>query len=411
MLRFRPALIAFGLIAAGSALGGCATVMAAPDSPAARQALNARVFDTVWSETRRRYYDPGLHGLDWDASRQTYRPRALEADDADELYAVLRDMLGELKDQHANAQSPASVINRELTRTRRAVLGLLMTPEDDGVWKIEDIREGSVADEARLERGWRLMALDGESWRPDLILTDGVPVVLTLRDETGGVRDLTLTPRLMDPVPLFTTSWLDHDTAVLRIEAFEPGLGDWLGATLAQLPPETDLVLDLRGNPGGRLAEAEAVLSCFLPRGQAWAVQRFRGREPEVMHVDGDCGDRHTPFDNDLVVLVGPGSRSAAELTPAALQEAGRAVVIGEQTPGVVLISQEFRLPDGGKLSLRRADFLTHGGHRLEGNGVTPDILAPTSLDQRRAGVDPGLDAAIEALRMSAVAGTQVTRR
>ena len=64
-----------------------------------------------------------------------------------------------------------------------------------------------------------------------------------------------------------------------------------------------------------------------------------------------------------------------------------------------------------GKLSLSRADFLTHGGHRLEGNGVTPDILAPTSLDQRRAGVDPGLDAAIEALRMSAVAGTQVTRR
>ena len=81
-----------------------------------------------------------------------------------------------------------------------------------------------------------------------------------------------------------------------------------------------------------------------------------------------------------------------------ALQEAGRAVVIGEKTPGVVLISQEFRLPDGGKLSLSRADFLTHGGHRLEGAGVTPDIVAPTSLNERRAGRDPGLEAAARAL-------------
>lgn len=406
MSRLRPTLIALGFFVAAGGAAGCASTHS-PDTPAGREALNARVFDTVWRDTQRRYYDPGLHGVDWQVSRETYRPLALAAPDATGLYAVLRDMLGDLKDQHANAQSPASVINRELTRQRRAVLGLSLTPEDDGVWTIEDVREGSVADEARLQRGWRLVAMDGEPWRPDLLLTDGMPVALTLRDEAGGVRDLTLTPRTMDPLPLFTVSWLDHQTAVLRIEGFEPGLGAWMGQTLAQLPEEADLILDLRGNPGGRLAEAESLLACFLPRGQAWAVQRFRGQQPETLTVSSGCGEISEPYQNDLVVLVGPGSRSAAELTPAALQEAGRAVVVGEQTPGVVLISQEFRLPDEGKLSLSRADFTTTGRVRLEGRGVTPDIAAPISLDDRRAGRDPGMVAARRALdaRAPAAAG------
>ena len=90
---------------------------------------------------------------------------------------------------------------------------------------------------------------------------------------------------------------------------------------------------------------------------------------------------------------------SAAELTPAALQEAGRGLVVGEKTPGSVLIAQESDLPDGGRLTLSRADFVTVRGVRLEKRGVTPDIAAPRTLAQRRAGQDPALEAAIAALR------------
>ena len=103
-----------------------------------------------------------------------------------------------------------------------------------------------------------------------------------------------------------------------------------------------------------------------------------------------------------MAVLVDANSRSAAELTPAALQEARRAVVVGAPTAGAVLISQETRLPDGGRLSLSRADFVTSGGVRLEKRGVTPDLSAPLTLEDRRAGRDPGLEAAVAAL-----AGTQ----
>src|SRR5690606_16332132 len=121
----------------------------------------------------------------------------------------------------------------------------------------------------------------------------------------------------------------------------------------------TDVVLDLRGNPGGRLLEADAVLSCFLPRDRVWATRTTRAGRAIPLRTAGGCGDLDAPAANEVAVLVDANSRSAAELTPAALQEAGRAVVVGELTAGSVLISQDSRLPDGGRLSLSRSDFVT----------------------------------------------------
>jgi carboxyl-terminal processing protease len=167
---------------------------------------------------------------------------------------------------------------------------------------------------------------------------------------------------------------------------------------LQDLSPETDVVIDLRGNPGGRLAEADAVLSCFLPLDRPWAARTGRSGRRMELRTAGGCGALQVPVPNDVAVLVDGNSRSAAELTPAALQEARRAVVVGAPTAGAVLISQETRLPDGGRLSLSRADFVTSGGVRLEKRGVTPDVAAPVTPEDRLAGRDPGLDAALAAL-------------
>jgi carboxyl-terminal processing protease len=72
---------------------------------------------------------------------------------------------------------------------------------------------------------------------------------------------------------------------------------------------------------------------------------------------------------------------------------------VGEQTVGSVLIAQDTNLPDGGRLTLSRSDYVTAGGVRLEKRGVTPDILAPRTVAERRAGEDPTLEAAIAALQ------------
>jgi len=395
--------------ATGARLSDVVQMAPAREPSRDRARMNQKVFDKVWSEVRRGYYDPNLHGVDWDAARQRFRPQALAAGDDRTLYRVVNAMLELLDDGHAGASPPAAVRRQDAQYERRAVMGMtLMRGEDPDLWTVERVREGSPAQAAGVQLGWTLDSVDGRPWGPDVEVRDGEPVHLVLTDETGGRRETILTPRLMDGPEPFTADKTRPGVLVLTVEQFDAGLGRWIGSELDGLPPEIDVILDLRANPGGRLLEAESVLTCFLPRDQVWATQTGRTGRPVTLTASGDCGDRDAPVVNDVAVLVDRGSRSAAELTPAALQEAGRGIVVGEKTIGSVLIAQETDLPDGGKLTLSRADFVTARGVRLEKHGVTPDVEAPRTVAQRRAGDDPTLEAAVAALQARDAAQAQV---
>ncbi len=361
---------------------------------AERARMNRRVFDRVWSEVRSQYYDPGLHGVDWPAARRTYRPRALAAVDDRALYRVLGEMLALLDDPHASVAAPAVARRIETAGQPRPTLGVTLRrdPQASGRYIVERVREGSPAEEAGVLVGWRLDATAPDAWFPELEVPEARPVTLVFDEPSGARRTLAVTPRIMEPRPVFAADLSRPGVAVLRVDAFDPGLGDWMGEQLAALPPGTDVILDLRGNSGGRLLEADAVLSCFLPRDLPWATRTSRSGRAVVMRTAGGCGRLEAPAGNDVAVLVDADSRSAAELTPAALQEAGRAIVVGEPTAGAVLISQDTRLPDGGRLSLSRADFVTAAGVRLEKRGVLPDIAAA------KGDGDPVLELAIAAL-------------
>jgi carboxyl-terminal processing protease len=376
-----------------------------------RTRMNQRVFDQVWGEVRTQYYDPHLHGVDWNAARRAYRPQALAAPDDRALYVVLDEMLGLLDDDHAGAAPPAVARRQDRLRERRAAIGVTLRPDPahPGDYTIESVRRGSPAEAAGVAEGWRLHTGEGR-WSPEQDVVEGEPIHLAFTDDEGRPRPLNLTPVTMEPQPAFIADRSHPGVVVLRVDGFEAGLGRWMGTELADLSPDTDVIVDLRGNPGGRLMEADAVLSCFLPRDQVWATRTPRSGRQIVMRTEGGCGPLEGPVPNAVAVLVDGNSRSAAELTPAALQEAGRAVVIGERTAGAVLVSQETRLPDGGRLTLSRADFVTSGGIRLEKRGVTPDHEAVVTRDDRRAGRDPAIQAAIDALaaedrRESALAG------
>lgn len=397
------ALVAAPVLAGDPATNPGPTAAAEAPTPAVpsreRARMNQRVFDRVWHEVRGQYYDPGLHGVDWNAARRTYRPLALAAADDRALYRVLGDMLALLDDEHAGASAPAVARRLDSARGPRPVIGVTLRPDPDapGVYFIDKVREGSPAEAAGVAVGWRLDTTAPDAWFPERDVVEGRAVTLTFADADGGRRTLTVTPRVMPPRPPFSADLSRPGVAVLRIDGFEAGLGDWMGRQLAALPSDTDVILDLRGNPGGRLLEADAVLSCFLPRDLAWATRTTRSGRAIVLKTAGGCGELDAPAANDVAVLVDANSRSAAELTPAALQEARRAVVVGEQTAGAVLISQDTRLPDGGRLSLSRSNFVTAGGVRLEKRGVTPD-LTPPAAEGEAPGEDPALDLAIAAL-------------
>lgn len=393
------ALVAAPAFATDPGLAAAAPPAASAPPGPERARMNQRVFDRVWNEVRSQYYDPDLHGVDWNAARRTWRPVALTAPDDRTLYRALGDMLDLLDDDHAGAAPPAVARRQDTLRQRRPAIGVSLRPEPSGdAWLIEQVRPGSPAAEAGVAVGWRLVTGEGSLWTPEQDIAEGRSVTLSLIDGDGAARPLTLTPRMMEPTPAFVADRSRPGVLVLTVDGFELGLGRWMGEQLDGLPAETDVVIDLRGNPGGRLVEADAVLSCFLPRDRLWAARTGRSGRRVELRTAGGCGDLDAPIGNDVAVLVDANSRSAAELTPAALQEARRAVVVGALTAGAVLISQETRLPDGGRLSLSRADFVTSGGIRLEKRGVTPDVAAPLTLEDRRAGRDPGLEAAVAAL-------------
>lgn len=354
---------------------------------------NGKVFDAVWYRVKREYYDTTYHGLNWDEVGGRYRVRALAARDEAELYGVINEMLDLLDDAHAAAQSPSQA-RLEATRDQaRPMLGV-MVARDNGKYILQDVRIGSPAESAGLELGWEIRTLNGRPFFPGGALTAGQPVTLEVVDDTGALRTVTVTPQVMAAPARRTATWAAPNVLVLTFDGFDRGVTGWMDDQIDAAPPGTRLILDVRANRGGLVMEAEGVLGCFLPNGRVWAKSSSRGKRHRDLKVGGSCSD----FDGPVAVLVSGASRSAAELVPGALQESGRAIVVGRQTAGAVLISVESRLPGGGRLNLSVQDVTLANGVRLEHRGVKPDVEALTTLADRRAGRDPALEAAVRAV-------------
>ena len=370
------------------------TQPAATARPSERQAqMNARVFDAVWNRVRVSYYDTTYGGLDWEAVRTRYRDTAIAAPETPELYRVLVAMLAELGDAHAAVLTPTQARFESRRDEARPVMGVTALRVGQR-YVLADVRRGSPAEQAEIELGWELRSLNGRPWFAGTPLTAGTAVTLEFVDPSGTVRPVSITPQLMVGRPRHEAHWAAPGVLVLTFDEFDRGVAGWIDKELDRAPPGTRLILDVRSNRGGLVAEARAVLACFVPKGSVWSISRSRNASPYEMRVSGGC----TPFAGPLAVLVSGASRSAAELVPGALQVARRATVVGRTTSGNVLISMQSRLPDGGRFNMSVQDVRLADGRRLEHVGVTPDVDAFTTLADRRAGRDPAMDAAVRAV-------------
>jgi carboxyl-terminal processing protease len=179
--------------------------------------------------------------------------------------------------------------------------------------------------------------------------------------------------------------------AYLRLQSFRLGAASAAATVLRRLERDraSAVVLDLRGNPGGLLAQAVAVSSLFLARGTIVSLEgahlkrvvyRARGHATVVPRLP-------------LVVLVDRWSASSAEVVAAALHDNGRATLVGESTFGKGLVQAVQPLPNGGALKLTTARYLTPGGLDIAGVGVRPDVRA---FDDVSTPADEALDTALE---------------
>jgi carboxyl-terminal processing protease len=135
------------------------------------------------------------------------------------------------------------------------------------------------------------------------------------------------------------------------------------------------LVLDLRHNPGGLLDQAVKVADRFLQSGVIVTTKGRAGRHVEVEHAHA----RDTEPGYPLVVLVDGGTASASEIVAGALQDHGRAVVMGTQTFGKGSVQQVIELDDGSGLKLTTARYYTPSGRSIQERGISPDVVVKPS--------------------------------
>ena len=264
---------------------------------------------------------------------------------------------------------------------------------------------GSPAEKAGLISGDQVIAVDGvdmtgvlpEEVRQKVIGPEGTDVVLTiLREGMNAPFDVKIT-RAFIKVPLVESKMRPDGIAYVRLNTFgktaDAELKKALTELLAQNPK--GLILDLRYNPGGLLDQGISVASEFLPKGKIVAYEKYGdGTLKSYTSLGGGAAT-----DIPMVVLVNEGSASASEIVAGALQDYGRAKLIGTVSYGKGSVQNFIPLQnDQGAIGVTIALWLTPNKRSINHLGLAPDIRVEITQADIDAKLDFQLETAAQAL-------------
>lgn len=307
-----------------------------------------------------------------------------EVDDTVLLKAAIRGMLSEL-DPHSSYLAPDDFDDLQVsTQGEFGGLGIEITMDKDAVVIVTPY-DDTPASEAGLKAGDTILAIDDESvkgWSLD-------EVAKRLRGEQGSNVKLSILPLdAKSPRTLTLTRDIIKVQSV-RHKELRPGIGylrisqfqaktarDTKAAleALQQKAPLKGLILDLRNNPGGVLSGAVQVADLFLESG---LIVYTQGRHEERLNYNASSGGIF--LDTPMVVLVNGGSASASEIVAGALQDHGRAVLVGQRTFGKGSVQSVLPLTGDSALKLTTARYYTPKGRSIQADGIHPDIIVASA--------------------------------
>ncbi|GAB4376032.1 MAG: S41 family peptidase [Elainellaceae cyanobacterium] len=384
-----------------------------------QESTQSALFQEVWQTVNENFFDPTFNGVDWQALRDTYQPLVAQADSQESAAAIINQMLAELNTSHTRLYTPnepayyqvlgifvprSSDFREELQpffpdgKIEYTDIGIL-TQEQNGQIFISGVLEGSPAAAAGIQVGDRILTVDDRPFHPIQSFADKAGQEVTIQiqrsSDPHSQQSLTVTPKRFDALTMFLDA---QDASIKTIDQGGKTVGyihiwSYAGEQYQELLEEEllygrlkaadSLVLDLRDGWGGTPI---SVLNIYT------------GRGPNVTSILRD-GTRYTSASHwakPVVMLVNQGSRSAKEILAYGFQQYNIGPVVGTTTAGAVVAGRPFLMSDGSVLYVAVADVYVDGETRLEGVGVTPDVVVPFTLEYAQ-GADPQKERAIAA--------------
>lgn len=303
----------------------------------------------------------------------------------------------ETLDPHSNYMTP-KMYKEMQTETRGSFggIGFEITIRDKVLTVVAPI-EDTPAARAGIQSGDLILRIDGKSTK-DMTLMDAVDLmrgpqgsqvtITIMRQGYNEPKDLTLT-RAVIPIRSIRSKVPEPGYGYIKIAQFiertAPDMESALDKMESQGGPLKGLVLDLRNNPGGLLDQAVKVADQFLDSGMiVYTEGRVEGQKMKFF-----AQKKEKPHEYPMIVLVNGGSASASEIVAGALQDHGRAVILGTQTFGKGSVQTIIPLEDGSAVRLTMARYFTPNGRSIQAQGIVPDIVVPDAMPEGKRETPP----------------------
>ncbi len=388
---------------------------------------NMHSFETAWQTVNEIHFDPTFGGVDWQAVHSRYKPLMAAAKNDEDAFMLINQMLFELNLSHLLMVYPENVKRYMPVLYARGDIGADVRLLD-GKAVVTMVQPGTPAEQAGLHPGFVIERIDGKP--VDQIIREGEALLIPpfnrrnrINNLSGmilghicGPPDSTVTLGLygadgkrkesvikrksrgrgkvvMAALPPqyteFEARQLENNIGYIRFNHWAEPVDSKFIAALASMRDTRGLIMDLRGNPGGFLNVVHTITKHLLENKTRVSSWKFRNQMVEYT-FDSTPDAYHGP----LVVLMDVRSTSASEYFAGSMQAIKRAVIIGERSPGYLLIVNWKKLLNGASFMYAFAQPVMPDGKIIEGHGVVPDIEVTLDRDALSKGTDTQLEAA-----------------
>lgn len=364
-------------------------------------------------------YVPGVDFTKWNDYLAAEKTKLDDAKTTDEFAGAFQEALGKFDFSHLALYTPRMTTMRATNST--VGVGIRINPTPEGVLVVGLI-EGAPAAAAGIEVGDVVTEADGKkvTGPAEISGEEGTKVQLKVKKQDGSSKLYTIIRRKFSTARPEELIQVDKDTAVLKIPSFDTSYNaDRVEELVKKAGAYKRLIVDLRGNGGGRVTYLRHFLGTLLPDGTA--IGTFINKDLVNDYVKEEKGNptdlkamaawatsskitvrtnKNASFKGEIAVLVDSGSGSASEMAAEALREVMNSPVAGTKSAGAVLVSVIRELKEGFALQIPIFDYITVKGVRLEGTGVTPDTEVKNMPPFLKPGQsDPAWDAAESLLK------------